>query len=493
MVRITEDLIRSRAEHNNLEISTLEEVSLHQQDIEKIEHIDKWCRDLKILYLQSNLIPKIENVGRLKKLEYINLALNNIERVENLEGCESLKKLDLTVNFVGELTSLECLSGNYNLEEIFLTGNPCINYEGYREYVLATLPQLQRLDGKKISKSERIVALQLIDEIRPQILEQQEEYARQRAKEKAEAEEDERIKEAKKHAQKEKKAGFDGRWYTDINKGDFDKRKDQGDDVDEEREKTDEEKKKEIEEEKKKEAEFWDEEVAFTPESRIAVHKQIEESKKKESEKKSSGPQVMKRQVRLETNDGKKLNVNEAKIPFSLSDDEDNNAIVLDVACYKYLDTSLMDVDIQPTHVKVEIKGKILQIVLHEEVNPDSSTAKRSQATGHLLVTMPKVGLIKSLLEFICVFGKVTQVVKALKKPTVPVYKKSTNQDKELSPQKKRHERLEVDPTAAKHVDLMVTNEKQTVGPYVGVNKKIVKDRPNSEDFVDDPDVPPLI
>lgn len=27
-----------------------------------------------------------ENVGRLKKLEYLNLALNNIERIENLEG-----------------------------------------------------------------------------------------------------------------------------------------------------------------------------------------------------------------------------------------------------------------------------------------------------------------------------------------------------------------------------------------------------------------------
>lgn len=25
----------------------------------RIEHLDKWCRELKILYLQSNLIPKI--------------------------------------------------------------------------------------------------------------------------------------------------------------------------------------------------------------------------------------------------------------------------------------------------------------------------------------------------------------------------------------------------------------------------------------------------
>ena len=28
----------------------------------------------------------LENVGRLKKLEYLNLALNNITRIENLEG-----------------------------------------------------------------------------------------------------------------------------------------------------------------------------------------------------------------------------------------------------------------------------------------------------------------------------------------------------------------------------------------------------------------------
>ena len=59
MVRITEQLVRKRAEHNELEISTLEELSLHQQDIEKIEYLDKWCRELRILYLQSNLIEKI--------------------------------------------------------------------------------------------------------------------------------------------------------------------------------------------------------------------------------------------------------------------------------------------------------------------------------------------------------------------------------------------------------------------------------------------------
>ena len=54
------------------------------------------------------------------------------------------------------------------------------------------------------------------------------------------------------------------------------------------------------------------------------------------------------------------------------------------------MDTSLVDVDVQPSYVRVTLKGKILQLRLHSEVKPDSSSAKRSQATGHLLVTMPK-------------------------------------------------------------------------------------------------------
>lgn len=32
------------------------------------------------------LTVSLENVGRLKKLEYLNLALNNIEVIENLGG-----------------------------------------------------------------------------------------------------------------------------------------------------------------------------------------------------------------------------------------------------------------------------------------------------------------------------------------------------------------------------------------------------------------------
>lgn len=43
----------------------------------------------------------------------------------------------------------------------YLTGNPCTDYEGYREYVIATLTQLRSLDGTEVEKSERILAIQV--------------------------------------------------------------------------------------------------------------------------------------------------------------------------------------------------------------------------------------------------------------------------------------------------------------------------------------------
>ena len=55
-----------RAEHNEGVLSSLQEIGLHQQGIEKIELVGQLCRHLKILYLQGNVIGKIEHLHRLK-------------------------------------------------------------------------------------------------------------------------------------------------------------------------------------------------------------------------------------------------------------------------------------------------------------------------------------------------------------------------------------------------------------------------------------------
>ena len=56
MVRITDQLLVSRAEHNEGHLPTLEEISLHQQSLDKIEYLNRVCADLKILQFQVKLI-----------------------------------------------------------------------------------------------------------------------------------------------------------------------------------------------------------------------------------------------------------------------------------------------------------------------------------------------------------------------------------------------------------------------------------------------------
>ncbi|XP_072781122.1 dynein axonemal assembly factor 11 isoform X6 [Taeniopygia guttata] len=402
-VTVTEDLVRRRAEHNNCEIFSLEEISLHQQEIEKLEHLDKWCRDLKILYLQNNLIPKIENVGKLKKLEYLNLALNNIERIENLEGCEELKKLDLTANFIGELSSIESLKCNIHLKELFLMGNPCTEFEGYRQFVVATLQQLKYLDSKEIERSERIKALQNYPEVKWKIREQEQAYLLKRAREKEEAQRRMQERKDEKQKQIDSKLGFDR-------------------------------------ESKKREKTAWT----------------------------------------LVTAEGKVLNVNVPKLHFSLKDDEENNQIILDLAVYRHLDTSLLHVDVQPTYIRVLVKGKPFQLVLPEEVKPDSSSAKRSQTTGHLVVTMPKAK------EIILAKQKVSA---SIKHSDCNIQQKNTRRNGQV-------EKLEVDPSKYSFPDVTkIIQEKERTGqgPIKLQPQKVTEVKKSCVDFENDEDVPPLI
>lgn len=42
------------------------------------------------------------------------------------------------------------------------------------------------------------------------------------------------------------------------------------------------------------------------------------------------------------------------------------------------------------------MKKKIFQLALNDEIRMDAATSKRSQTTGHLLVTMPKLSIDRS-------------------------------------------------------------------------------------------------
>ncbi|XP_017119477.1 protein tilB [Drosophila elegans] len=342
MVLITEELVRKKSEHNERLISTLEEISLHQEDIEVIEHIQNWCRDLKILLLQSNLIGRLENLHKLKRLEYLNVAINNIERVENLEGCESLGKLDLTLNFIGELTSVESLCGNHNLRELILIGNPCVDYPHYREYVVGTLPQLNSLDCVEITPSERLQALRELAKNRAIVVQKQTDQAIER--------DEQRIRVAEQQsALAQHCAGIDD---------------------EEERIKA-----------------FWQAKSEHCPEIRTEIARQHRLGRERHETKSALDPP--KRERNLFAPCGRPYNLNQGKLPFNFQDEADHYLLQLEV--YRHLDTSLIDVDVQTNYTRVTVKKKIFQIAYNEEVKPDESTVQRSQITGHLMVTLKKL------------------------------------------------------------------------------------------------------
>ena len=60
---------------------------------------------------------------------------------------------------------------------MILTGNPCTDYEEYRTYVVATLPQLKELDMIPIERSERIKGLQRLAEAQSDVISGYRKYA----------------------------------------------------------------------------------------------------------------------------------------------------------------------------------------------------------------------------------------------------------------------------------------------------------------------------
>ncbi|KAI9348784.1 hypothetical protein DFJ73DRAFT_429317 [Zopfochytrium polystomum] len=347
MGRIDEALLRKRAEHNDGELSSLREVTLHQFDIEKIENLDVYCRHLEILYLQNNLINKIENLHKLKELQYLNLALNNIKKIENLQGCESLRKLDLTVNFVEDLLDLESLKVNFNLQELFLVGNPLTQVDGYRAFAVATLPQLKFLDGKEIDKSERILALQVAGQMRDRLLLEQ-----QRC-----------IKQGDSAVSAE---------TPQLRSGNIEGIKE----------------------------DFLNKPVPHTPEARLEAAADIRILNSESDRKTSRSPKTSTESTAPAfAADGRVLQRNQGKWSYRLDDDED--AITLQVEISRFLDTSLIDVNVHPTWVRVTIKGQILQLCLDSEVAVDKVNCERCQSTGLLAVTMLKSGKSVEISDYV--------------------------------------------------------------------------------------------
>ncbi|KAI5065862.1 hypothetical protein GOP47_0018486 [Adiantum capillus-veneris] len=133
----------------------------------------------------------------------------------------------------------------------------------------------------------------------------------------------------------------------------------------------------------------------YTPATRLAEHAELEEmrgGRKVDKEVSSRDSKKSQRHAGFDPLpiDGRIYQKNEGGWNFQLTESECKSKVLLDVPVGRYMDISLIDVDVQPTWVRVLAKGKLLQLQLPDEVNPDKSVAQRSNTTGNLLICMPK-------------------------------------------------------------------------------------------------------
>ena len=331
MGRITQELLRKRAEHNDGILSTLEEISLHQENIERIENLEYYCRHIKILYLQDNIIEKLENLDKLKELEYLNLAVNSIQKIENLEKCDSLNKLDLTMNFVdieNLKESCDCLSKVPSLREIYLTGNPCEKFKYCREYVIGRCPQIIIYDGNEVKKSERIKAREMMEFMEKELEKESKEHVTFKQNDPSEKDPNKYSVEYRRNL------------YKDL-----------------EKEKLENERKRKEESSKPG---LWDEPLI-----------------------KEVPPPVYKEngEVRI---------CNQGRYDVFLDEDIYTTAITtFRIKLPKFLDTSKIKVDLNPNYVRVDVNGKITQWRFDNDIIVEKATVQRSTTTGDLEIKAP--------------------------------------------------------------------------------------------------------
>merc|ERR1712137_1193962 len=82
---------------------------------------------------------------------------------------------------------------------------------------------------------------------------------------------------------------------------------------------------------------------------------------------------------------------NEGKYDFNIDDISDPSKVIFELGVPKYLDTSALDVDVNPQYVRCVVKDKVTQLKLPSEVRPDASQVQRSRTTGCLRIEMPVV------------------------------------------------------------------------------------------------------
>jgi len=113
---------------------------------------------------------------------------------------------------------------------------------------------------------------------------------------------------------------------------------------------------------------------------------------KQETElKKQGGPKEPKKETSNLLPNGQPRQCNEGKYEYKLLEWDDPDYTLFEIKIPRFMDTSLVDVNLEPKLVSIRIKGKLTQLRLNDEILVEKSQIQRSAVTGILHVKMPRV------------------------------------------------------------------------------------------------------
>ncbi|CAC5407450.1 CFAP410 [Mytilus coruscus] len=113
-------------------------------DFESVKKLNFW----------GSGIRDVSVVKKLPNLEVCSLSVNNISTLEDFAECENLREIFIRKNKIEDLSEICHLKTLPNLRNLWLADNPCDQTENYRQTVLKTLPNLQKLDNIAVSEDE---------------------------------------------------------------------------------------------------------------------------------------------------------------------------------------------------------------------------------------------------------------------------------------------------------------------------------------------------
>jgi hypothetical protein len=130
----------------------LTHIRLDRENLGEIDNLAEYLNDVTHLYLQHNIIKKIENLEFLKNLTFLVLSNNQIVHIENIKFLKNLKLLDLSFNLIESIDVRELpISLIFvDLRENLFFKNSLWYVNNYEEILQNYLVNLKQLNGKDL-------------------------------------------------------------------------------------------------------------------------------------------------------------------------------------------------------------------------------------------------------------------------------------------------------------------------------------------------------